>query len=566
MNVLDITQRPTSAMSWRDTSDQELIAVLQQQACALEREVERRITLERTLAERDRELSDFLENALEGLLKAGPDGTVFWINRAGLELLGGAEAQCIGRSIEDFHVDPRDARQSLRRLLAGETLRDYPTVLRCADGSIRHVRVTANSHWDAGKLIHSRWFVRDVTPERLAAGSRSRELERAEEALLEADRRKDEFLAVLAHELRNPLAPIRYAVAMARKEGRDETERLQAQAIIERQVKHMSRLLDDLLDVSRITRGKLILRPAPVDLAAAIAAAQEAARPLMEERRHTLVVKLPQEPVRLASDPVRLAQVLANLLINAAKYTDSGGRIELEASRAGGALVVVVRDNGIGISAEMMPRVFTLFAQASPALERSEGGLGIGLALVRGLVELHGGSVSAHSAGIGKGSEFVVRLPIGEIDAASDGGRDFGDSARAGRAGRAACSTAKALRLLVADDNRDSAATCAALLEASGHQVSVAHTGREAFDLACRLQPDALLLDIGMPELNGYQLAQRIRATAWGRRAMLIAITGWGQDEDKRRALAAGFDEHLTKPFDPSGLEALLQLAPGRPG
>jgi CheY-like chemotaxis protein len=253
----------------------------------------------------------------------------------------------------------------------------------------------------------------------------------------------------------------------------------------------------------------------------------------------------------LVADPVRLAQVLANILINAAKYTDSGGRIELEATRRHGELMVVVRDNGMGISADMMPRVFTLFAQASPAIERSEGGLGIGLALVRGLVELHGGTVRAHSRGVGQGSEFVVRLPIGD---AGDGGQADETAAEAFRG-------TKRLRLLVADDNRDSAATCAALLEASGHQVSVAHTGREAFDLACSLEPDALLLDIGMPELNGYQLAQRIRGTGWGRRAVLIAITGWGQVEDKRQALAAGFDQHLTKPIDPSVLEALLQRA-----
>jgi len=309
----------------------------------------------------------------------------------------------------------------------------------------------------------------------------------------------------------------------------------------------MGRLLDDLLDVSRITRGTLILRRSSVDLASAAAAAQESARPLIEARRHTLVVKL-REPIRLVADPVRLAQVLSNLLINAAKYTDTGGRIELEARREGGELVVAVRDNGIGISAEMMPRVFTLFAQASPALERSEGGLGIGLALVRGLVELHGGSVSAHSGGVGQGSEFVVRLPLGSPSSARDEER-----------GAPASEAAKPLRLLVADDNRDSASTFAALLQASGHEVSVAHTGREAFDLAGKLQPDALLLDIGMPELNGYQLAQRIRGTSWGRAVTLIAITGWGQEQDKRRALAAGFDQHLTKPIDPSHLEALLQ-------
>ena len=652
-----------------------LIAQLQQKARALEWEVQRRIMVERALAERDRELSDFLDNALEGLLKVGPDGALFWINCAGLELLGCGAGECIGRPIEDFHLDPRDARESLRRLLAGQTLRDHPTVLRRSDGSVRHVRIAANAQWDAGKLIHSRWFVRDLTHERLAEIARAHlasivessddgivsktldgtirswnraaerlfgytadeavgqpvtlivppervqeeqeilaklrrgeridhfetvrvaksgrridvsltispirnangaivgaskiardiserkacdqaqqramgELKHAEEALREADRRKDEFLAVLAHELRNPLAPIRYAVAMARREGGSGAQWMQAQAIIERQVEHMGRLLDDLLDVSRITRGTLVLRRAWVDIDSVVTAAHEAARPLIEARRHELRVKLPAERTGVVADPVRLAQVLTNLLVNSAKYTDSGGRIELCATRAGDELLVTVSDNGIGISAEMMPRVFTLFAQASPALERSEGGLGIGLALVRGLVELHGGSVSAHSRGAGKGSEFVVRLPLG--DAAEAGGvRD--------ETSPPAFMEAKPLRLLVADDNRDSAATCAALLESSGHQVAVAYTGREAFDLACSLEPDALLLDIGMPELNGYQLAQRIRGTGWGRRAMLIAITGWGQEHDKRRALAAGFDWHLTKPIDPNRLEALLQ-------
>ena len=671
MNVLDLSHTLAPATGWREAGD------LQQTERALEWEVQRRVMAERALAERDRELSDFLQNALEGLLKVGPDGRVFWINGAGLELLGCDEAHCVGRSIAEFHLDPSDGRESLRRLLAGESLRNHSTALWRSDGSVRHVRVAANALWDAGKLIHSRWFIRDVTHERLAEGARAHlaaivessddaivsksadgtirswnraaerlfghaaeeavgqpitliippdrideedqilgrlrrgervdhfetvrvsksgrrihvaltispirdgsgvvvgaskiarditerkaaeqaqqqtigELKRAEEALREADRRKDEFLAVLAHELRNPLAPIRYAIAMARKEDRSDAQRRQAQAIIERQVEQMGRLLDDLLDVSRITRGTLLLRRSAVDLASAVMAAQESARPLIEARSHTLVVKLPQAPLRLVADPVRLAQVLANLLINAAKYTDSGGHIELEARREGGGLVIVVRDNGIGISAEMMPRIFTLFAQASPALERSEGGLGIGLSLVRGLVALHGGTVSAHSSGSGQGSEFVVRLPIGNPAEHDETRPPAPSPVRA---------YSKRLRLLVADDNRDSAATCAALLEASGHQVSVAHTGREAYDLACRLEPDALLLDIGMPELNGYQLAQRIRATDWGRGAMLIAISGWGQAQDKRRAITAGFDQHLTKPIDPDGLEALLQQA-----
>jgi PAS domain S-box-containing protein len=650
--------------------------LLQQKARALESEVQRRVMVERALAERDRELSDFLENALEGLLKIGPEGTVSWVNGAGLELLGCRKGDCVGRSIEDFHLDPRDAQESLRRLHAGETLRNHSTVLLRADGSVRHVRITANAQWDAGRLIHSRWYLRDDTHERLAQDARAHlaaivessddaivsktlegtvrswngaaerlfgytaeeavgrpitliippervqeeseileklsrgeriehfetvrvaksgrridvaltispirnaagvivgaskiardiserkayeqaqeraigELKRAEEALREADRRKDEFLAVLAHELRNPLAPIRYAIAWAKKEGRGEAGRLQAQAIIERQVEQMSRLLDDLLDVSRITRGTLLLRRSSVQLSAALAAAQESARPLLEAKGHTLVLKVP-EPVRLVADPVRLAQVLANLLVNAAKYTDTGGRIELEAHREQDDLVVAVRDNGIGISADMMPRLFTLFAQASPALERAEGGLGIGLSLVRGLVELHGGTITAHSEGAGYGAEFIVRLPIGE----PVGTEPNGEPHRA-----RASPPALPLRVVVADDNRDSAASCAALLESCGHQVSVAHSGREAFELACTLRPNVLVLDIGMPELNGYQVAERVRGTDWGRMATLIAITGWGQEQDKRRALEAGFDHHLTKPIDPNNLEGLLRAA-----
>lgn len=658
----------------------QLVAQLQQKARALEWEVQRRIMVERALAERDRELSDFLENALEGLLKVGADGTMFWVNGAALELLGCSDAECIGRSIEDFHLDPEDGRESLRRLASGETLRNHAVALLRADGSVRHVRIAANAQWDAGRLIHSRWYIRDDTHERLAENARAHlaaivessddaivsktlegivrswnsaaerlfgytaeeavgqpitliipaervqeeraileklrrgeriehfetvrvaksgrridvaltispirnaagvivgaskiardiserkaseqaqertigELRRAEEALLEADRRKDEFLAVLAHELRNPLAPIRYAVAWAKRDRRGEAGRLQAQAIIERQVEHMSRLLDDLLDVSRITRGTLLLRCSSVELSAALAAAQEAARPLLEAKSHALVLKLPQQPIRLVADPVRLAQILANLLVNSAKYTDTGGHIEVEAREEGAELVVAVRDNGIGISPEMMPRLFTLFAQASPALERSEGGLGIGLSLVRGLVELHGGTITAHSPGTGRGAEFILRLPIGEPTGA--------ELQRQSGAPRASAPAAP-LRVLVADDNRDSAASCAALLESAGHEVSIAHSGGEALELARRLEPSALLLDIGMPELNGYQLAQRIRSTGWGRAATLIAITGWGQEQDKRRAFEAGFDHHLTKPIDPASLETLLQGAAAR--
>jgi PAS domain S-box-containing protein len=383
------------------------------------------------------------------------------------------------------------------------------------------------------------------------------ELQRSEEALRDADRRKDEFLALLAHELRNPLAPIRYALAANRKSGRTPEQRKRAEEIIERQVTHMSCLLDDLLDVSRITRNSLELKKNPTELTLVVGSAIETARPMLDTKRHTLSVDLPKRAVRLEADAVRLAQVFSNLLINAAKYTDPGGHIQLRAVREGNEIVVAVRDNGIGISADMMPRLFAMFSQAQAALGRSEGGLGIGLSLVRGLVTLHGGSVEAHSDGPGCGSEFIVRLPAGTpVDDPAD--TEVEAEALVAGAG---------MKILVVDDNRDAADACAALLELSGHHVQTAYTGRRALELAETFRPHALLLDIGLPDLDGYQLAAKVRAAPWGRGIILIAVTGWGQEEDRRRAFDAGFDHHLTKPIAAETVESLLQsLRPANPG
>lgn len=370
-----------------------------------------------------------------------------------------------------------------------------------------------------------------------------------QEALHEADRRKDEFLALLAHELRNPLAPIRYALATSRKAGRTLEQQKRAEEVIERQVAHMSRLLDDLLEVSRITHGTLELKKSRTELTVVLGAAIEAARPILDSRHHTLSLDLPKQTVRLEADPVRLAQVFSNLLINAAKYTDAGGSIELRATREESAVVVAVRDNGIGISADMMPRLFTLFSQAHTALGRSEGGLGVGLALARGLVALHGGRVEARSDGPGRGSEFIVRLPTGvpalevsQVDVRADGP-----------------ATDAGLKILVVDDSQDAADTCATVLELSGHEVQTAYSGRRALELARTFRPHALLLDIGLPDVNGYELARTIRAAPWGGGMVLIAVTGWGQGKDRRRALEAGFDHHLTKPIAAETLESLLQ-------
>lgn len=321
---------------------------------------------------------------------------------------------------------------------------------------------------------------------------------------------------------------------------------------MERQVAHMSRLLDDLLDIARITRGTLELKKTPTELMSVLSAAIETARPLLDSKHHKLALELPGEAVRLEADAVRLAQVFSNLLINAAKYTDAHGEIRLSARREKGEIVVAVRDNGVGIAPEMLPRLFTMFSQADSVRGRAEGGLGVGLALVRGIVALHGGTVRAHSAGLGCGSEFIVTL-AGREPATED----LPESAEDVRAGSTA-------RVLVVDDNRDAADTCTALLELSGHAVQTAYTAREALDLAASFQPHAVLLDIGLPDLDGYTLAKRIRQTPWGRRAVLIAVTGWGQSEDRRRAQDAGFDHHLTKPVVAEVLEAALQMIAGQ--
>ena len=369
-----------------------------------------------------------------------------------------------------------------------------------------------------------------------------------EESLREGDRRKDEFLALLAHELRNPLAPVRYALSAMRKAGLTNEQRVRANEVIERQVIHMTHLLDDLLDVSRITRGSIELKKSCTELAPIIASAIDAARPVIDGKQHTLTLDLPAEPVYLEADGVRLTQVFANLLVNAAKYTDPQGSIRVHALCAGDELVVSIADDGIGIAPEMLPRLFMLFTQAHSALERSEGGLGVGLALVRGIVTLHGGRVEARSAGLNQGSEFIVHLPLGTPVPAPVGVRP---AAKAHNGG--------SLEVMIIDDNQDVADSCATLLELSGHRVRTAYAANQGLELAQDLQPDVMLLDIGLPDMSGYDLAARIRATAWGRETILVAVTGWGQESDRERAFSSGFDYHLTKPISADALETLLQ-------
>lgn len=368
--------------------------------------------------------------------------------------------------------------------------------------------------------------------------------------LKESDQRKDEFLAMLAHELRNPLAPIRNATQILRLEVSPRPELQWATEVIERQVEQMSRLVDDLLDVSRITRGKIELRKEPVELAVLVQSALESSRPLIEKWKHELTVAVPSEPILLEGDVTRLSQVLANLLNNAAKYTDQGGRISVTAERHGDQALIRIKDTGIGIPRDMLPRIFEMFKQVDSSMERSEGGLGIGLTLVQRLVEMHGGAVEAHSAGVGQGSEFIVRLPVTVEDQVRKPQGEEGVEHKTLSSGTC--------RILVVDDNQDSAETVALLLRAMGHEVHLAHDGLEAVKEAATFQPAVVLLDLGLPRLNGFEAARRIREQRGGADRILIALTGWGQEEDRRRSKEAGFDHHLTKPIDFDALREIL--------
>jgi signal transduction histidine kinase/DNA-binding response OmpR family regulator len=386
------------------------------------------------------------------------------------------------------------------------------------------------------------------------------ELSRRAKDLAEADRRKDEFLAMLAHELRNPLAPMLNAVHMLRLGGEpsDAVQR-RAVAAMDRQVRHMIRLVDDLLDVSRIELGKVELRKETVTLESVVEHAVQTSRPLIEDRHHKLSLLMPPEPVLVVADPTRLAQVIANLLNNAAKYTDPGGSIWLTCKQSGADLTICVRDNGMGLSSEMLSRVFELFVQSERGADRAQGGLGIGLTLVRSLAEMHGGSVSAHSEGIGRGCEFTVELPI--VVASERQGASASDAPRPSKRDGAAAPAS--LRVVVVEDNEDIRDTLKDLLEMCGHEVEVAEDGTSGVEMTLAAQPDVALIDIGLPGLDGYEVARRLRAQMTGpQRTRLIALTGYGQPDDRRRALEAGFDDHLVKPVDFDDLTRLLGESP----
>ena len=629
-----------------------------------------RCEAEENVRRRERELSDFVENATIGLHWVGPDGTIKWANRAELDLLGYAPEEYIGHNITQFHASEQTIEDILRRLQAREKLHEYPAQLKCKDGSIRDVVINSSALFDGDRFVHTRCFTRDVTDRKRAeealrtsearfralmeqapfsvqilspdgrtvqvnkawselwgvtledigeynmledpqleakavlsyirrafAGEavavppirydpretlpdivhrddparwvsavayplkddhgRPREIvlvhqdvtaqTRAEEGLRDADRRKDEFLATLAHELRNPLAPISNSLQILKMPRIDAATAQHTRDIIERQVQHLARLVDDLLDVSRVMRGRIDLRKEPVELATVITGAVETARPLIDGRNHRLHISMSPDSMVLHADPVRLAQVFGNLLTNAAKYTEPNGHIAVSVAPVGGYAVVTIRDDGIGIAPDVVEHIFELFVQADDAIDRAQGGLGIGLTLAKTLVEMHEGSISVSTQGNGMGSEFTVRLPL--LDAAVD---------TAGTAEPAFPTASTTLKVLVVDDNRDAAESLSLLLGLQGHDVCTSHDGNSAIAAARTFRPHLVLLDIGMPGMNGYEVARHLRQIPELNDVVLAALTGWGQPEDRQRSRAAGFDQHLVKPVTPDALQGVL--------
>jgi len=373
------------------------------------------------------------------------------------------------------------------------------------------------------------------------------------EALEEADVQRNEFLAMLSHELRNPLAPIRNALEVMLENSSSDSVLEWARKVIARQVEHLSRLVDDLLDVSRIIANKVLLRKEPLEVAQVVLAAVEASRPWIDSRSHTLEVQVPEEPLRVEGDPTRLSQALLNLLNNAAKYTPEGGRIWLTVEREGDLAVLRVRDTGIGISAELLPTIFDLFTQGDRALDRAEGGLGVGLTLVQQIVLLHGGSVQAWSEGAGRGTEITIRLPVFVEKPVEDLPQIAALDLPAAPQG--------IRRVLIVDDNRDAAESLEMLVQLWGHDVRSVHSGPAAVAEAERYHPEIVLLDIGLPGMNGYEVAQRLRELPGLETVTLVAVTGYGQEDDRRQSQRAGFDHHLVKPVDPARLQGLIEAA-----
>ena len=471
-------------------------------------------------------------------------GCIQYYNRRAVELWGRAPAYGVEQywgSLKLFLPDgtllPHSRSPVVQVLSTGDPQKNVELLIERPDGSRLPVIANFAALKDAGRVVGAVTAFDDITDRK-----------RAEEALKEADRKKDQFLAILAHELRNPLVPIRNGLQILKLDGNNAAVAERARSVMDQALNHMVRLVDDLLDASRITTGKLKLRTERVELKSVVQSALDTAQPVIDEQRQELSVALPERPITIDADPTRLAQVLANLLNNAAKYSEPGGQITLTIEPQDDQVTIHVADNGIGIPADQLPRIFEVFAQVEDTVEMSRGGLGIGLSLVRGLVEMHGGTVEAYSKGAGRGSEFVVRLPIAGAEtpshpALSEASRESSD---------------KRYRILVVDDNHLSCKSTAMFLAMMGHELATARDGFEGIERARAFQPNVILLDIGLPQLNGYETARRIREQPWGKNILLIAVTGYGQEEDRRRSVEAGFDHHIVKPLNIVELEKKL--------
>ncbi|HJX28828.1 MAG TPA: PAS domain S-box protein [Thermoanaerobaculia bacterium] len=509
--------------------------------------IARDITERRRAEEAQARLAAIVESSQDAIISKTLQGIIETWNTAAERLYGYTAQEAVGKPITLLIPPDRlnEEKEILARLSRGERIEHYETVRRAKDGRLIDISLTISPIRDSrGRIIGASKIARDITKRKKTEQA----LQEAMEALRKADRRKDEFLAMLAHELRNPLAPLRNGLQVLRL-ATDPDLVAKSRDIMDRQLFHMVRLIDDLLDVSRISLNKMELRRSTVLLTEVINNAVETARPAIQKAGHTLTVSLPPEPIHLDGDLTRLAQVFGNLLSNSARYTEGRGQIWLSATREDSQITVTVRDTGIGIPAAALPNVFEMFSQVDRTIERSAGGLGIGLALVKGLVEMHGGTVQAESPGEGQGSTFTVRLPILDdgVEVSTGTGKEGPESAGAER------------RILVVDDNQDSAASMEMMLQLMRNEVRIANNGSEAVDLAEQFRPHLILMDLGMPLLNGYEATRRIREQPWGRDIVIVALSGWGQEDDRARSRAAGCDGHLVKPLDLPELEKLLE-------
>jgi PAS domain S-box-containing protein len=510
----------------------------------------RDVTQERAAQRAQAHLAAIVHYSGDAIVTKNLDGIVQSWNASAEKLFGYSAEEIVGKSITILLPPERlhEEAEILARLRAGEPSERMETVRVTKDGRRLHVSLSVSPLRDQdGTIIGASKIVHDITDRKVAEEA----LRSREEALLQADRHKDEFLAVLSHELRNPLAPISMAARLLHAHPTHDLEEQALRDVIERQTAHLSRLLDDLLDVNRIRSGKVVLRREAMNLGDAISRAVESVAPQFVARHQDIQVDLPNEPVFINGDATRMTQVTANLLSNATKYTPPQGRISVTLVQRGSNAEMRVRDSGIGIRDEQMTRIFDMFAQLGSPLERSEGGLGVGLALARMLVTLHGGSISVTSDGPGRGSEFVVRVPAitRPAEPARVAGR--GNDTKTGR-----------FKVLVADDNVDSAMMLSEALEALGHDVRAAHDGIVTVETAQAFSPDVAFLDIGMPGMNGYDVGRKLR-DMFGHHITLVAVTGWGQEADRQRAREASFDHHLTKPVNLDTVERLLGQVSG---